>query len=299
MALVKGGPNQHNPVAGILWMVGAAICFSASLTLVKALQDGGMSAFQAVLFRQIFGLIIFTPIIFRAGIGTLKTKVPLGHFIRALLGLSGMWTGYFSLTLIDVPESVALQFTLPIFTMFCAIFLLGEKLHSHRVVATLIGFAGVLVIVRPGFGDLNLGILLALAAAAFYATSDTLSRWLARYDKLPTIMMWNFICMIPMAVIPSAIWWVTPPPELWWQVLGFAVAGVGAQFCLTRSFGLAEASLVSPILFLRLPLIAAISFFAFGQTTEVWTWVGAGIIFVATTWMTRVETRKTTTDNSS
>ena len=299
MVAAKGGPNQHNPVAGILWMVGAAICFSASLTLVKALQDGGMSAFQAVLFRQIFGLIIFTPIIFRAGIDTLKTKVPIGHFIRALLGLSGMWTGYFSLTLIDVPESVALQFTLPIFTMFCAIFLLGEKLHSHRVVATLIGFAGVLVIVRPGFGDLNLGILLALAAAAFYATSDTLSRWLARYDKLPTIMMWNFICMIPMAVIPSAIWWVTPPPELWWQVLGFAVAGVGAQFCLTRSFGLAEASLVSPILFLRLPLIAAISFFAFGQTTEVWTWVGAGIIFVATTWMTRVETRKTTTDNSS
>ena len=299
MALVKGGPNQHNPVAGILWMVGAAICFSASLTLVKALQDGGMSAFQAVLFRQIFGLIIFTPIIFRAGIGTLKTKVPLGHFIRALLGLSGMWTGYFSLTLIDVPESVALQFTLPIFTMFCAIFLLGEKLHSHRVVATLIGFAGVLVIVRPGFGDLNLGILLALAAAAFYATSDTLSRWLARYDKLPTIMMWNFICMIPMAVIPSAIWWVTPPLELWWQLLGFAVAGVGAQFCLTRSFGLAEASLVSPILFLRLPLIAAIAFFAFGQTTEIWTWVGAGIIFVATTWMTRVETRKATTDNPS
>ena len=299
MALVKGGPNQHNPVAGILWMVGAAICFSASLTLVKALQDGGMSAFQAVLFRQIFGLIIFTPIIFRAGIGTLKTKVPLGHFIRALLGLSGMWTGYFSLTLIDVPESVALQFTLPIFTMFCAIFLLGEKLHSHRVVATLIGFAGVLVIVRPGFGDLNLGILLALAAAAFYATSDTLSRWLARYDKLPTIMMWNFICMIPMAVIPSAIWWVTPPLELWWQLLGFAVAGVGAQFCLTRSFGLAEASLVSPILFLRLPLIAAIAFFAFGQTTEIWTWVGAGIIFVATTWMTRVETRKAATDNPS
>ena len=294
MAAPAGGPDRHNPVAGILWMVGAAVCFSASLTLVKALQDGGMSAFQAVLFRQIFGLIIFTPIILRAGIGTLKTRVPFGHFMRALLGLTGMWTGYYSLTLINVPDSVALQFTLPIFTMICAIFLLGEKMHSHRMIATLIGFGGVLVIVRPGFGDLNLGIFLALAAAAFYATSDTLSRWLARYDKTPSIMMWNFIFMIPMAAIPSAIWWVTPPPELWLQVFGFAVAGVGAQFCLTRSFGLAEASLVSPMLFLRLPLIAAISFFAFGQSTEIWTWVGAAVIFVATTWMTRVETRKKT-----
>ena len=299
MAVPAGGPDKHNPVAGILWMVGAAVCFSASLSLVKALQDGGMSAFQAVLFRQVFGLIIFTPIVFRIGIVSLKTKVSFGHFVRALLGLTGMWTGYFSLTLIDVPESVALQFTLPIFTMICAIFLLGEKMHSHRVIATLVGFGGVLVIVRPGFSDLNLGIFLALAAAAFYATSDTLSRWLARYDQIPSIMMWNFIFMIPMAAIPSAIWWVTPAPELWWQVLGFAIAGVGAQFCLTRSFGLAEASLVSPILFLRLPLLAAIAFFAFGQTTEIWTWAGAAVIFVAATWMTRVETRKTPTEKPS
>jgi drug/metabolite transporter (DMT)-like permease len=96
-----------------------------------------------------------------------------------------------------------------------------------------------------------------------------------------------------MAAVPAAIWWVTPAPELWLHVLGFSIAGVGAQFCLTKSFGQAEASLVSPILFLRLPLIAAISFFAFGQTTEAWTWVGAAVIFVATTWMTRVETRST------
>jgi drug/metabolite transporter (DMT)-like permease len=293
MAGPAGAPDKHNPVAGILWMVAAAFCFSASLTLVKALQDGGMTVFQAVLFRQTFGLLIFTPVILRVGVKTLKTTVPVGHFMRALFGLLGMCTGYYSLILIDVPESVALQFTLPIFTTLVAIVLLGEKLRSHRVIGTLIGFGGVLIIVRPGFADLNLGIFLALGAAAFYATSDTTSRWLARYDQFPSIMMWNFIFMIPMAAVPAAIWWVTPAPELWLHVLGFSIAGVGAQFCLTKSFGQAEASLVSPILFLRLPLIAAISFFAFGQTTEAWTWVGAAVIFVATTWMTRVETRST------
>ena len=97
--------------------------------------------------------------------------------------------------------------------------------------------------------------------------------------------------MIPLAFIPSAVWWVTPPIELWWQLLGFLITGVGAQFCLTRSFGLAEASLVSPILFIRLPLIAAIAFFAFDQTTSIWTWVGAAVIFVSATWMMRVEMR--------
>ncbi len=290
---VGGSPvDRHNPVAGILWMVAASCCFTASLSLVKALQDGGMTVFQAVLFRQIFGLIIFAPVILNAGLGTLKTTISKRHFMRALAGFLGMVTGYYSLSLINIADSTALQFTLPFFTMFCAVLLLGEKLQSHRVIATIIGFVGVLVIVRPGFAVFNVGVAVALAASAFYAMSDTMSRWVARHDPFLSIMTWNFLFMIPLALVPSVIWWVTPPIDLWWKLLGFCIAGLGAQFCLTRSFGLAEASLVSPILFLRLPLLAVVAYFAFGQTTSIWTWVGAGVIFVATTWMARVETRK-------
>ncbi len=291
MEVVAGAHDKHNPVAGITWMLAAACCFAASLSLVKALQDGGMTVFQAVLFRQIFGLLIFAPVILKAGLVTLETAVPLRHFMRAMFGFIGMCASYYSLTLINVPDSIALQFTLPIFTMFCAIWLLQEKLQLHRLIAALVGFVGVLIIVRPGFEILNQGVPLALAAAAFYAVSDTMARWVARNDPFPSIMMWNFIFMIPLAFIPSAVWWVTPPIELWWQLLGFLITGVGAQFCLTRSFGLAEASLVSPILFIRLPLIAAIAYFAFDQTTSIWTWVGAAVIFVSATWMMRVETR--------
>lgn len=291
MAVVAGAPDKHNPVAGIVWMVAASCCFTVSLSLVKALQDGGMTVFQAVLFRQVFGLLVFAPVICKIGVKTLKTTVPKRHFARALSGFLGMVTGYYSLSLINVADSTALQFTLPFFTMLCAIWLLGEKLQTHRVIATIVGFLGVLIIVRPGFAVFNIGVALALAASAFYAMSDTMSRWVARDDPFPSIMMWNFMFMIPLALVPSVIWWVTPPLELWWKLLAFCVAGLGAQFCLTRSFGLAEASLVSPILFLRLPLLATVAYFAFGQTTSVWTWVGAGVIFFATTWMARVETR--------
>tara|TARA_Y100000780_G_scaffold190543_1_gene178296 strand:+ start:113 stop:1006 length:894 start_codon:yes stop_codon:yes gene_type:complete len=291
MAVVAGTPDKHHPVAGIAWMLSAACCFAASLSLVKALQDDGMTAFQLVLFRQIFGTLVFAPIIFKAGLTTLKSAVLPRHFSRATLGFLGMCSSYYSLTLINVPDSIALQFTLPFFTMFCAIWLLKEKLQSHRVIATIVGFVGVLIIVRPGFAILNQGVPLALAASAFYAASDTMARWVARNDPIPSIMMWNFIFSIPLALIPSVVWWVTPPIDLWWQLLGFCISGIGAQFCLTRSFGLAEASLVSPILFIRLPLIAAIAFFAFGQTTSIWTWIGAAVIFIAATWMMRVETR--------
>ncbi|MEX2453278.1 MAG: DMT family transporter [Rhodospirillaceae bacterium] len=292
MAVPAGRPDAHNPVVGILWMVAASLCFSASLTLVKALQDEGVSVFQTVLFRQIFGLMIFTPLLVRGWPAIVKSDVRPRHFIRAATGFIGMSCTYYSFSLINLADSVALQFTLPFFTMLAAVWLLGEKIRRHRVIATAIGFIGVLVIVRPGFAEINHGIFFALAGTAFYAISDTNARYLARHDRLPAIMLYNFIFMLPLAAIPSAIWWVTPSPDTWPQILAFVIAGVGAQFCLTKSFGAAEAGLVSPILFLRLPLVAAIGYIFFAQTTQLLTWVGAGVICAATLWMTREETRR-------
>ena len=284
--------DRHFPIPGILWMCGATIFFSCSLTLVKTLQDYGLTVFQAVLFRQVLGMLIFFPaVLFSGGTKQLKTAVPIKHATRAGFGFLGMCTGYYSLMLINGADSVALQFTLPIFTMFCAVWLLGEKIYAHRVLATLIGFGGVLIIVRPGFTEINYGILFAIASAATHAVSDTYARYLARYDQLKIIMTYNFVFTIPFALIPAIIWWEPIPLEIWPYLLLFGVAGISAQFCLTRSFSLADASLVSPILFFRLPLVALIALFAFNQQTEMWTWVGAAVIILATTWMARKETK--------
>ena len=292
MEAPTGETDKHVPIAGMLWMGAATLFFSISFTVVKGLQDDGLTVYQAVLFRQTLGIAIFMPMIISSGLAPLRTKVPVRHFYRAAFGFIGMCTGYYSLSLINVADSVALQFTLPFFTMFAAVLLLGEKIYSHRLMATLVGFAGVLIIARPGFADVNMGILLALAASAFHAVSDTYARYLARYDKIQTIMIFNFVFTIPIAAIPAAIYWSPFSSEIWPQLIVFGVAGISAQFCLTRSFGLAQASLVSPVLFFRLPLVAVIAFYAFDQQSEIWTWVGAGVIIIATTWMTHIELRK-------
>ena len=292
MAAPAAGADRHVPVAGMLWMCGATIFFSLSFTLVKGLQDEGVTVYQAVLFRQTFGLLVFLPMIIGSGFAPLKTVVPVRHFTRAALGFGGMCTGYYSLSLINVAESVALQFTLPFFTMFAAVMLLGEKIYSHRLAATVIGFAGVMIIVRPGFAELNIGILFALAASAFHAVSDTYARFLARYDGIRTIMVFNFVFTIPLAAVPAAVYWAPVSVETLPLLVLFGAAGICAQFCLTRSLSLAQASLVSPILFLRLPLVSVIAYYAFGQQTEIWTWIGAGVIIAATVWMARFEVRK-------
>jgi len=284
--------DRHVPIAGMLWMLAATVFFSLSFTLVKGLQDAGLTVFQAILFRQLLGTTIVLPVMLGSDVATLKKAIPFQHAKRATLGFLGMCTGYYSLVLINVGDSVALQFTLPIFTMIAAVLILGEKILSHRLIATLIGFAGVLIIVRPGFAELNLGIMMALSSAAFHAVSDTYARYLSRYDKVPTIMGFNFLFTIPLAAIPAVIYWEPVSLDIWPLLLAFGMAGISAQYCLTRSFSLAEASLVSPILFFRLPIVAVISWYAFDQLTEIWTWVGAGVIAIATTWMARVEVRK-------
>ena len=292
MGATTAGTDKHAPVAGMLWMGAATVFFSISFTLVKGLQDDGLTVYQAVLFRQTLGMAVFLPMIISGGFAPLKTAVPVRHFYRAAIGFVGMCTGYYSLSLINVADSVALQFTLPILTMFSAVLMLGEKIYSHRLIATLVGFAGVLIIVRPGFAEVNIGILFALSAAAFHAVADTYARYLARYDRLQTIMICNFVFTIPLAAIPAAIFWAPLSVEIWPQLIVFCVAGVSAQFCLTRSFGIAQASLVSPILFFRLPIVAVIAFYVFDQQSEIWMWVGAGVIILATTWMARIEVRK-------
>ena len=104
-------------------------------------------------------------------------------------------------------------------------------------------------------------------------------------------MVYNFVFTIPLALIPAIIWWKPVSFDIFPYLICFGIAGISAQFCLTRSFSLADASLVSPILFFRLPLVAVIALLAFDQKSEIWTWVGAAVIILATTWMARQETR--------
>lgn len=283
--------ERQSALGGILWMVAAAVAFSVNFAVVRHLQDY-MSTFEVVFFRQVFGALIMLPWLARAGLGALRTtRLPL-HCQRVLWSYAAMFLGYYSLKLIPLSESVALQFTLPIWTAVLAVFVLGEKVGIHRWLAIAAGFAGVLVIVRPGFEAVNLGVGCALAATALYAATDVIARSLASTDKTALIVFYSFVLPIPFAAVPAGLTWTTPGLEIWPALLLFAVSSTAAQWCLTKSLATADASLVSQVLFLRLPFIAAIGWFFFGQSTDAFTWLGAAIIFAATYLLARRETQR-------
>jgi len=273
---------------GMLWMFAAAVFFSTSVGFVRQLSDT-LSTFEIVFIRQLMGITFMIPWLWRIGISAMRTsRMPLLTF-RALLSYLGMLASYYSYTLIQLADAVSLQFTTPLFTVILAIIFLKEVVGLHRWTALLVGFIGVAIIVRPGFTDINIGVPIAILAAVFYAGSNVANRALASTEATSVIMFYGFLLQIPMAAVPAVLTWVTPGWEHILPLLGFGIVAFGAQYCLTRSFAVADASLVEPVMFVRLPLVAIIGYFVFSQSPDVWTWVGAVVIFSSTYILARLE----------
>ena len=272
----------------MLWMFAAAVFFSTSVGFVRQLSDT-LSTFEIVFIRQLMGITFMIPWLWRIGISAMRTsRMPLLTF-RALLSYLGMLASYYSYTLIQLADAVSLQFTTPLFTVILAIIFLKEVVGLHRWTALLVGFIGVAIIVRPGFTDINIGVPIAILAAVFYAGSNVANRALASTEATSVIMFYGFLLQIPMAAVPAVLTWVTPGWEHILPLLGFGIVAFGAQYCLTRSFAVADASLVEPVMFVRLPLVAIIGYFVFSQSPDVWTWVGAVVIFSSTYILARLE----------
>lgn len=283
-----GAFQRQAPLRGVLWMVAAAFFLAVSVGLVRHLSET-ISAFEQTFWRQLMGTVILLPYVWRVGLRGLRSGQPTANVVRAFAGYAGLAMSFYSVTLIPLAESLALQFTLPMFTIVFAVILLGERVGAHRWAATLVGFLGALVILRPGFAEINLGMVTALAAAASFGVSDSLVRRISRTDSTTLLVFYGYALQIPIALAVALFDWVTPSAADWPPLLALGLCSFAAQWALSRAFTLAEASLVSPVLFIRLPMVSAIGWLFFGQVTDVWTWTGALIIFASTCYAARRE----------
>jgi drug/metabolite transporter (DMT)-like permease len=197
---------------------------------------------------------------------------------------------FWSVSLLPITEATALGFTAPFFTTILAALVLGEIVRLRRWTAVIVGFAGALVILRPGFGDLPLfGAMVALTAAATQACSTVMIKSLARTESPNAIVAYMGIYLTPMSLIPALFFWTWPSWEMlgWMALLG--LVGTLAHLCFARALGAADASAVVPIDFARLVFVAVIGIVVFNQIPSAWTWVGAAVIFASGVYIVRRE----------
>ena len=187
---------------------------------------------------------------------------------------------------------MVLSFTQPIFIVLMAALLLRERFDSVRALATLGGFAGVLVIVRPGFQEIGFGAMVVLAGAISYAGSNLCIKTLMSTETSASTTAWVNIIMCPLAAIPTALFWVTPGPVDLLLLLGVGVTGTFGILFVSHAYARAEMSTVVPFDFLRLLMVAAAGWLLFGERADAWTIGGAAIIFASTWALALSESRK-------
>ena len=199
--------------------------------------------------------------------------------------------------LLPLAEVFAIEFTTPIWATILAVLFLGERLNRGRVVALVLGFTGILVILRPGLAVIEPGAFAVLGAAVGFAITLTLTKFLTRTDSPLTILLYMSVIQLPFGIVLSALEWTTPDllQLLWLMVIG--AVGLSAHYCTARALSLADQTIVVPMDFMRLPLIVLVGFALYSESVELLVLAGAGLIFAGNYYSIFRENRKKPSTN--
>lgn len=280
------------PLRGALWMVSASAMFAGMIGIIRflAVRDE-LHPFEIVFFRNLFGLAFMLPWLARAGFAGLRTRRIGLYTLRGVISLMAMLSWFWAVSVMPLAEAVALSFTTPIFATVLAVVVLHEVVRARRWTATLTGFLGAMIILRPGLHPLAPAALVVLFSAVAIAGAITCLKQLARTESANAIVTYMVLFLTPMSLIPALFVWTTPSwDSLFWLVAlgGLATAAHG---CVTRGFAAADASAIMPLDFVRLPFAALIGFVVFDEVPDIWTWIGAAVIFGASAYIAHRETR--------
>tara|TARA_B100000676_G_scaffold312074_1_gene384623 strand:+ start:6045 stop:6911 length:867 start_codon:yes stop_codon:yes gene_type:complete len=277
--------NQSPALQGILWMIASTASFSAMIISVRFLSDT-IPPFEQVFLRSVIGLLITVPTVFgvlRQASRTFRPDRLGGLYIsRGLCTFTGVSAWFFAIAAMPLAEAVALHFTLPVFGLILSVLILREKVTPHRWMTVVIGFIGVLIILRPGVAVLNYMALAVFLSALGYAGGDICTKMLSRTQPSRLIVLNLNIWLIVFAAVPTALNWHTPALSDLPMVLVMGVTAWAAHMCLAQAMKCADASVVIPFEFVRLPITAFSAYVFFAEVPGIWVIVGAGVIFFGT-----------------
>jgi len=279
--------NNPIPIAA-LWMLGTV--FSLSTIAIGARELGEvMSPFVMIFFRSLIGVMILTPLIIYQQKRIPATTQFTSHIIRNVTHYIGQSSWFYGITIISLAKVFAIEFTTPIWTMILATFLLGEKMTRWRVISIVLGLIGVLIVLRPGIIEIDFAAIVVLIGSLGFALSHIYTRKLTQYESPTAILFYMNAIQLPIALSPALYYWTTPEGAHWLWLLLMASTSVTAHYCLSRALKIADASIIIPLDFLRLPLIVLIGYLFYQEILDWYVLFGASIIFMGNTLNLRKE----------
>jgi drug/metabolite transporter (DMT)-like permease len=268
-------PSKPNAA---LWMAGwLALMLIVAVAGREATRE--LNVFQIMEVRSILGFFMLYPLIrINGGLAAMKTSRPLQHIGRNLIHYAAQLGWFFALTLIPLAQVVSIEFTMPIWTAILAARFLGERITVWKISAIVLGVAGVIVILRPATGEINPGQMIALGAAVGFGISVAMMKSLTRTETTLTIIFWMLVIQAAAGFFPSLYVWTWPSAYAWGWIVVIAFCGTFSHFCMARAMLYADATVVVPMDFLRVPLTAAAGWLIYSERLDIFTVLGAALI---------------------
>jgi drug/metabolite transporter (DMT)-like permease len=276
-------------------MVGTLLSFSVMAVSIRELARSGFNIFEILAIRSGGSLVLLLALLAvrpdlrvhalprRMGLNTLRNTV---HY-------ASQYSWAFSLTMLPLAMVFALEFTMPAWTALLAVWLLHERMTLSRLGVVVFGLIGALVILRPGFADFNPAAFLVLAAAFGYAITMIATKKLTMTETTFGIVFWMAALQFPLSLIGSdASVYLHLDIRQAFPLLGVAIAGLTSHYCLSNAFRAGDATLVVPLDFMRIPLIAIVGWLLYGESLDVFVLLGALIIVAGVLWNLRAETAR-------
>jgi drug/metabolite transporter (DMT)-like permease len=263
------------------WMAG---WLTAMLVMAVAGREATrtLHVFQIMEMRSVIGFVLLWPLLHASGgLAAMRTDRIRRHIARNTVHYAAQFGWFLALTMIPIAQVVAIEFTMPIWTALLAVAFLGERLGAARIAAVALGLVGVAVIVRPGIDHVDPGQLIALAAAVGFAISIILVKSLTSTESVVSIIFWMLVVQSVIGIVPAAMVWRTPTAQVWPWIGVIALCGTYSHYCMTQALRHADATMIVPMDFLRVPLTAVAGWLVYSERIDLFTVVGAALVLLA------------------
>ncbi|EPC00340.1 S-adenosylmethionine uptake transporter [Litchfieldella anticariensis FP35 = DSM 16096] len=266
---------------GILWMCAGVFCLSVGDAISKWLGEVH-SPIQIIFFRTLISVPLIALIAhFNGGLRKLTTRRPRVHLVRGLIATGTMLCFVFGLTLLPLAETTAIAFAAPLFVTLLSVPLLGEKVERLPLVAAIVGFVGVLIVVRPGAAGFQPGAFIVVGAAVFYALLMITARRYGLREYLWAMVF--YVTLVPLVITAVLLPWVwqMPWPMHWLGFIGAGIFGVGAMACITMAFRYAPAALAAPFDYTAMVWAVLLGWWFWDEVPDLWVYVGTLVIIIS------------------
>ena len=288
--LAAEGSGRGNALRGITLMLASTLFFAGMHAVIRHVS-AELHPFVIAFFRNFFGLIVLLPWFIRHGLEPLRTsRFPL-HLARATINAVAMLAFFMALSLAPLTQVTALAFSAPIFATLLAVLFLAESVGPRRWLAILTGFAGALIVLRPGIEAIGTGPALALGASVVWACVLLIIKMLGRTETSVTIAAYMSLLMTPITFVPAIFVWQMPDATQLAWLLGIGIMGGMGQLLMVSALKSADTGIVMPFDFCKLIWVTIIAYFAFHETPDVFTWVGGVVIFASAAYIAYREGR--------